>query len=57
MELLAFAPAIPGLPGVPGIPPPRLEDKVGPVPSTISPPKLRKSFPETWIWDNINEEG
>lgn len=57
---IAFAPpmnAFQGLlPGVPGAPAPSpLEDRL-PV-STISPPKIRKEFPETWIWDNIDEDG
>lgn len=23
---------------------------------TISPPKIRKEFPETWIWESIQDE-
>lgn len=26
-------------------------------PTQSQPPKVRKEFPETWIWDKITEEG
>lgn len=59
MAALAFASPINALPGIPGIPGPSpIVNKVESVSAPfVSPPKLRKSFPETWIWENVNEDG
>lgn len=62
MELAFASPVnavfLPGPPGIPG--PPGLAGAQGAAAMsapTIFPPKLRKTFPETWIWDNVNKDG
>lgn len=34
-----------------------VDDSIQPEVESPKSPKVRKEFPETWIWDDVNEEG